>query len=122
MEGKLASIKEGIGELFTFSQGGFNDLETGDVGEEIAHGLVWIGRFVGVTVMATVAVLTIDAIAIDGIHSVESFADSLLYLLKCNGRKSTSMTVRYEHVEIVSELDKFTPLPRQGFPSTEYVP
>jgi hypothetical protein len=64
LEGKLASIEECIGELFTFSKGGLNDLEAGDIGKEIAHGRVGvrpvgIGSLVRVTVLAAVAVLTI---------------------------------------------------------------
>jgi hypothetical protein len=62
--GKLAGIKESVGELFTFSKGGFNDLEAGDIGKKIAHGRVGvcpvgIGSLVRVTVLAAVAVLTI---------------------------------------------------------------
>lgn len=59
--GKLAGIKECIGELFTFSKGGFNDLEAGDIGKKIAHGRVGIGisSLVRVAVLAAVAILTI---------------------------------------------------------------
>lgn len=41
--GKLAGIKECVGELFSFSKGGFNDLEAGDIGKKIANRLVGIG-------------------------------------------------------------------------------
>jgi hypothetical protein len=59
--GKLAGIKECVGELFTFSKGGFNNLEAGDIGKKIAHGRVGIGigSLARVTVLAAVAVLTI---------------------------------------------------------------
>lgn len=62
--GKLASIKECIGELFTFSKGGLNNLEAGDIGKKIAHGCVGvcpvgIGSLVRVTVLAIRAVCAI---------------------------------------------------------------
>ena len=59
--GKLAGIKECVGELFAFSKGGLNDLEAGDIGKKIAHGRVGIGMgsLVRVTVLAAEAVLAI---------------------------------------------------------------
>ena len=35
-------VKVGIGELLTLTKGRFNDLEVGDVGEEVADWLVWV--------------------------------------------------------------------------------
>jgi len=62
--GKLASIEECIGELFTFSKGGLNDLEAGDIGQKIAHGRVGvcpagIGSLVRVTILAIRAICAI---------------------------------------------------------------
>ena len=56
--GKLAGIKECIGELFTFTEGRFNDLEAVYIGKKIAHRLVGIGAE-GVSILGGVAIQTI---------------------------------------------------------------
>jgi len=38
----LLSIEERIGELFTFSQSAFNDLEARHIAQKVADGLVWV--------------------------------------------------------------------------------
>ena len=38
----FSSVKEGIGKLFSFSQGALYDLETGDIAQEITDGFVRI--------------------------------------------------------------------------------
>lgn len=38
----LREVKEGVGELFTFSQSALNNLEVVDIAQEIADWLVWV--------------------------------------------------------------------------------
>ena len=38
----LGEVKEGIGELFTFSEGALDNLEVVDIAQEIADRLVWV--------------------------------------------------------------------------------
>jgi hypothetical protein len=47
----LLGVKESIGELFTFSQGTFNDLEAGDVAQEVTDWLVRVRSLRGMRVL-----------------------------------------------------------------------
>ncbi len=38
----LLCVEEGIGELFSLSQRALDDLESRDIAQEVADGLVWI--------------------------------------------------------------------------------